>query len=425
MQNNAVKALLSGRRYLLLQGPMGPFFSKLSAWLETLGRETVQVVFNGGDRFYCRNGNYRVFNQLPKTFPAWLEDLYQEYPFDTILCFGDCRPLHQLAHRWTDLKDVRFLAFEEGYLRPHFITLEAGGVNAYSATPREPEFYHHLEESPAATAEELRLKPSSLKRMWHAAWYYLVSWYVHEKYPHYQHHKSFSPWYEARCWFRAGWRKVWYKYQQRNVLGALQTTFSERYYLAVLQVYNDSQIRNHSHYDDVRDFINEVMLSFSHHAPPTTMLVFKHHPMGRGHRLYKPLILRLGKKYGIHKRVIYVHDIPVPELLTHTKAVITINSTAGLSALIHNKPLKVMGKALYNIREITYQGDLNQFWNSDFKPDIRLFKKFRNWLLKNTQINAVYYGKKPHDDFSSTIATSSFNKIASTYSMTNKKASDV
>jgi len=141
----------------------------------------------------------------------------------------------------------------------------------------------------------------------------------------------------------------------------------------------------------VRDYINEVMHSFAKKAPSAEYLVIKHHPMDRGHRLYGPLIRQLGKKYGINHRVIYVHDLPMPELLTHSKAVVTINSTAGLSALIHNKPLKVMGNALYDIKCITYQGHLNQFWQSGFKPDAKLFKQFRLYLLINTQINAVYY----------------------------------
>ena len=81
-------------------------------------------------------------------------------------------------------------------------------------------------------------------------------------------------------------------------------------------------------------------------------------------------------------------------MLTHAKAVITINSTAGLSALIHNKPLKVMGQALYDIKGLTYQGQLNQYWRSNFTPDMRLFKKFSTYLRVTTQINAVFYGRK-------------------------------
>jgi len=392
MDSKALTTLLSGKKYLLLQGPMGPFFSDLAQWLESLEREAVSVVFNGGDRLYSRKREYRLYQQTPKEFPSWLKTTWQEYDFDTIVCFGDCRPLHQAAKRWAQAKGVRFLAFEEGYLRPHYITLEQNGVNAYSSLPRDAEFYRRLPKLEMPEIEQL--KPCSWSRVRHAIIYYLAGWYSRNEFQSYRHHKSFSPWYEARCWMRAAWRKKVYAYRQRNILPLLKTSLDQRYYLAILQVYNDSQIRNHSPYKDVRDYVNEIMYSFAKKAPPTEFLVFKHHPMDRGHRLYGPLIRQLGKKYGVANRVIYVHDLPMPELLTHAKAVVTINSTAGISALIHNKPLKVMGKALYDIKGITYQGHLNQFWCADFKPDMKLFKQFRLYLLSNTQINAVYYGKK-------------------------------
>lgn len=354
MQNTTVKTLLAGKKYLLLQGPMGPFFNDVANWLETLEREAVNVVFNGGDRFYCRNRPYLTFTQTPKEFPGWLKETWKDYPFDTILCFGDCRPLHQAARAWAKAKGIRFLAFEEGYLRPHFITVEEGGVNAYSPLPRDPDFYRHLPDMPPAEVQPL--KPSAGRRYIHATWYYLVGWRYRHEFARYRHHKSFSPWYEAQCWVRAWWRKQWYGFKQRNVLETLQTTLDQRYYLAILQVYNDSQIRNHSPYADVRDYINDVIFSFSRKAPLSHVLVIKHHPMDRGHRLYGPLIKQLSKKYGVTSRVVYVHDLPMPELLTHAKAVVTINSTAGISALVHNKPLKVMGRALYDIKGLTYQG---------------------------------------------------------------------
>jgi len=390
MDSHALKVLLSGKKYLLLQGPMGPFFSDTAQWLESLGREAVNVVFNGGDKFYCRKRDYLTFTQTPKEFPTWLKETCQEYDFDTILCFGDCRPLHQVAKRWAQAKGVRFLAFEEGYLRPHFITLEEGGVNAFSALPRNPEFYRQLPDSQPAEAK--KLTPCFSQRVRRCMGYYLAGWRYRHEFPAYRHHKSFSPVYEARCWVRAAVRKQWYRFLQRNVLPELQTTLDQRYHLAILQVYNDSQIRNHSPYQDVRDYINDVMYSFSKKAASDQHLVIKHHPMDRGHRLYGPLIRKLGKQYNIIDRVKYVHDLPMPELLNHAKTVITINSTAGISALIHNKPLKVMGSAMYDMKGLTFQGHLNQFWQSDFQPDMKLFKKFRLYMLKNTQINAVYYG---------------------------------
>ncbi|NYY77943.1 hypothetical protein DMI69_00075 [Escherichia coli] len=36
---------------------------------------------------------------------------------------------------------------------------------------------------------------------------------------------------------------------------------------------------------------------------------------------------------------------------------------------------------------LTYQGHLHQFWQADFKPDMKLFKKFRGYLLVKTQVN--------------------------------------
>ncbi|MDZ6637322.1 capsular biosynthesis protein [Escherichia coli] len=304
MQGNALTVLLSGKKYLLLQGPMGPFFSDVAEWLESLGRNAVNVVFNGGDRFYCRHRQYLAYYQTPKEFPGWLRDLHRQYDFDTILCFGDCRPLHKEAKRWAKSKGIRFLAFEEGYLRPQFITVEEGGVNAYSSLPRDPDFYRKLPDMPTPHVENL--KPSTMKRIGHAMWYYLMGWHYRHEFPRYRHHKSFSPWYEARCWVRAYWRKQLYKVTQRKVLPRLMNELDQRYYLAVLQVYNDSQIRNHSSYNDVRDYINEVMYSFSRKAPKESYLVIKHHPMDRGHRLYRPLIKRLSKEYGLGYRLGYI-----------------------------------------------------------------------------------------------------------------------
>ena len=391
MESTAMNNLLAGKRYLLLQGPMGPFFSDLAGWLESKGREAVNVVFNGGDHFYCRQCSVLYYTQTPAQFARWLKEVWQTYPFDTLVCFGDCRPLHQAARQWANAKGLRFLAFEEGYLRPHFITLEVGGVNAYSSLPQEPDFYRQLPEMPPRVIQSL--KPSTRLRYWHATWYYLIGWFHQKQYPHYRHHKSFSPWYEMRCWIRAWRRKHWYAFSERHMLPRLQNQLDNRFYLAILQVYNDSQIRQHSPYNDVREYINDVIYSFATKAPATKFLVFKHHPMDRGHRLYAPLIKRLSKKYGVRNRVLYVHDLPMPEMLKHAKAVVTINSTAGLSALIHNKSLKVMGDALYDMKGLTYQGHLHQFWTAGFRPDMKLLGKFRGYLLETTQINEVFYGK--------------------------------
>ncbi len=392
MMRSALDTLLSGQKYLLLQGPMGPFFRHLADWLESKGREARQVAFNGGDEFYCRQEKSQAYRGEPDAFGAWLGETRSDWPFDTLVCFGDCRPLHQAARRWAQAQGIRFLVFEEGYLRPCFITLEENGVNGFSGLPREAAFYRDLPALPVPDVR--RIAPSALRRISHAAWYYLMGCYRQRAFAHYQHHKCFSPWYEGACWARAAVRKLWYGCTQRGIRRALATGYRGRYFLAILQVFNDSQLQRHSHYHDIRAFIEETLGSFARHAPPSQILVIKHHPMDRGHQNYRAFINALSERYGVGERVIYIHDLPLPELLSNSAGVVTINSTVGISALIHNKPLKVMGKALYDIEGLTFQGNLDAFWKTPFRPDHQLFTAFRAYLMRRTQINAVFYSRE-------------------------------
>jgi hypothetical protein len=54
-------------------------------------------------------------------------------------------------------------------------------------------------------------------------------------------------------------------------------------------------------------------------------------------------------RLGVERRVRYVCDVHLPSLLKKSLGLITINSTTGLQALFHAKPVKVMGSAIYDI----------------------------------------------------------------------------
>jgi capsular polysaccharide export protein len=75
------------------------------------------------------------------------------------------------------------------------------------------------------------------------------------------------------------------------------------------------------------------------------------------------------------------------------EAMITINSTSGISALIHNKPVLALGKAIYNFKGLTSQQSLSEFWNSPQKPEEDLIIKFKSYLINETQINGSFYSK--------------------------------
>ncbi|MGL6000599.1 MAG: capsule biosynthesis protein [Plesiomonas sp.] len=395
MHRTATEMLLSGRRYLLLQGPMGNFFEQLTQWLHEHKRSVKRVLFNGGDAFFCQSEQKNVlsFNAQFALFPQWLTEQHAAWPFDTIICFGDCRPLHRMARSWAENQQVRFLAFEEGYFRPYYITLEQGGVNAFTAMPKCADAYINNTFQPVVKPQPIN--PPFSAMAWAAMQYYWHGRKEKNAYPHYKHHKSFSIPYELRCWIRAGFRKYWYKYKQQKMLGYLLEQYDNQYYLAVLQVYNDSQVKTHSDYTDIRDYIDELITSFALHADNNRVLVFKHHPMDRGHRYYGHLISELAKKAGIARRVYYMHDQHLPTMLRHSCGVITINSTVGLSALHHGCKLKVMGRALYDMPGLTCQHSLNIFWNTDHRIDKRLYRAFKETLIQHTQLNGSFFSDNP------------------------------
>lgn len=92
-----------------------------------------------------------------------------------------------------------------------------------------------------------------------------------------------------------------------------------------------------------------------------------------------------------------MHDLHLPTLIKGSIGVIVVNSTVGLQALYHNRPVKVMGKAIYDMPGLTFQGSLDKFWQNPGKIDRKLFEKFRSYVIKTTQLNGSFYGRFPFE----------------------------
>jgi len=386
-------SIFKGRRVLLLQGPVGPFFRRLAQDISQAGAQVFKVNFNGGDwLFYPKNAfNYRG---QPECWPAYFEALLEQLQVDTVLLFGDCRSIHHAAHEIAHRRGLEIGVFEEGYVRPHYITLERIGVNANSSIPRSPIFYlnnHSL----------IHAAPQALgNTFWYAVrWamlYYFAAGLLKPFFPHYRHHRPLT-WLEGWPWVRSLWRKVYYVAKEWGTLALLKGKFAGRYYLVPLQVHNDAQVMSHSDFKTVTGFIDEVMASFAGYAPKNGVLVIKHHPMDRGYCDYAAFIAKRIRELGLLGRCFYIHDQHLPTLLEHTRGVVVINSTVGLSALIHGAPVKVCGKAMYNMKGLTFQGPLNKFWREaqHAKPNSRLLCSFRDYLVVHSQLNGSFYKRLP------------------------------
>lgn len=374
---------------LLLQGPLGPFFRRLSRDLAEHGARVSKVNFNGGDWLFYPAGA-TLFRGRMEDWPAFLERLLSERKIDVVLLYGDCRPVHRCVRGLTERLGIELGVFEAGYVRPNYITLERSGINDYSSLPRDADFYLRLPDK----KNGVPLPVGNV--FWHAAlWavlYYIAAALLRPLLRHYQHHRRLAV-REAWPWIRGLWRKYYYHVKERNVRRRLETKWPGRVFLVPLQVHYDSQMHIHSDYASVDTFIQYVVSDFSKNAPSDSYLIIKHHPMDRAYRDYSRLCKSLAEIYGVEGRLLYVHDLHLPTVFRQLCGVVVVNSTVGLSALLHGVPVKVCGRAVYDIKGLTYPGLLSDFWSQAHlhKPHRRTMQSFHSYLIERTQLNGSVY----------------------------------
>jgi capsular polysaccharide export protein len=378
----------SNKKILLLQGPIGPFFARLAKDLRAVDAQVHKVNFNGGDWLFFPADAINYRGGMAH-WPAYLEALLLRLRIDVVILMGDCRPIHRAAHEVATRLGLEVGVFEEGYIRPDFVTLERFGVNGNSRISKNPATYV------AAAAKMPKLIPVA-KPYWYMVLfgflYYIAGSLGKPFFPNYIHHRPLHL-AEGLAWVRSVWRKQKYRLKERGIQSKLTTELQGRYFLVPLQVFNDAQVTVHSKLGCVENFIELTLESFARNSPVGTMLVLKHHPMDRGYRDYTALIKRIAHELGISKRVLYVHDLNTPALLDHARGVVVINSTVGLSALAHKAPTKTCGSAMYDLPGLTFQGSLDAFWHAaqTCKPDEILFDNFRSHLIVRTQLNGSFY----------------------------------
>jgi capsular polysaccharide export protein len=386
--------LTGSRRVLLLQGPIGPFFWRLANFLKIRNADVVKINFNGGDALFypawISPGTVYTFKASATKWRPFLREVMDRHSTDALVLFGDCRFYHRVAARLARRRGIEVFVFEEGYVRPDYITLARGGVNGHSDLARNPGFYRMLPDRPVAPAQSMSQR-AIYSGVLFAALYGLAGRLSRWRFPLYRHHRQYFSFTHGLRWVWGWVRKYLYGLRERDVLSLVRGPLSNRFFLVPLQVHKDAQVLFHSPYRSIVSFVAEVVESFAAHAPADTHLVFKHHPLDRGFRDYGELIARLATEHGIAARVHYVHDVHLPSLLDHARGTVLINSTVGMSSLLHGTPVKVLGQAIYDMPGLTHQGPLATFWQQPERIDHDLFQRFRNFVIERTQVNGNYY----------------------------------
>lgn len=372
---------------LMLQGPIGPLFHRIATWKRSLGCRVIRIVFNGGDKHFCPDPEAVEFCHTLREWPHYLRRLIMRHQIDGVLLFGQSRPLHQEAIRICRLMGVHVFVMEEGYVRPGFMTLELGGVNAESKTLSRHRLAAHLPAG--ATLAPAKVKHHRLRMTGYAMLYYLFLRLGARYYAGYVHHRHTSIVHYARYWIGAALHYPLTRWRDRKALSALDER--RPYFFVPLQIDSDAQVVFHSRFLGVLPFVDEVVRSFALHASPDAQLVIKQHPLARGHLGMRASILSLAERYGIRHRVIFVCSCKIYRLLEKVAGVVTINSTVGLQAIAHGAALKVMGDAVYDHPDVVDPQPLDTFWSAPRKPEPAKAARFHRELKLLTQVPVAIY----------------------------------
>lgn len=378
------------RNFLFLQGVISPFFARLADALADRGHGVQRINFCVGDALYWRRHPAVAYRGTADRFTTFLRPLLARQQITDLVLFGDERPLHRAAIGLARDAGLRVQVFEEGYLRPDWITLEDGGVNANSRLPRDPDWYLAVDRQLGAQRPASKVEASLRMRAAHDLAYHLANLANPLVFPGYRTHRPYNAAVEYIGWARRFALLPRRARRDRAAISALLDAAAP-FYLLPLQLNADAQIVRHSPFRDMAQLLEQVLSSFARHAPPDSLLVIKNHPLDTGLVNYRRRLRTLEQHHSLQGRVRYLETGDLAALLPRCRGVITVNSTVGISALQYGCPTVALGEALYALPGLTHQDGLDSFWQACPRPDPGLFRAFRNTLLHTSQVNGGFY----------------------------------
>lgn len=354
----------AGRVFLLLQGPMSFFFSHLGAALRAKGATTWRALLCPGDRLYHRGPGGVVFRERPRDWPGFVDAFIANRGVTDLVCLGDGRRWHEDAIDRARAAGVRVHVVEQGYLRPHFLTVEPDGTGGRSRFPRDWPAIEALADGaspPAPPAFQSGFLGFATMDVAFSLANILAGPVLH---PHYRTHMLTPPHREWAGWI---WNKGLGAPARRRALAAATARFSAHKgprFLAPLQLDTDFQMRLHAPPGGVAGHLRRVCASFAAHAPDDALLAVKAHPLDDGWANWAARSREAAEAAGIGARLVFFDGGDLGAMIAGAAGVVLANSTVGLTALQAGVPVAALGTAIYDLPRLTYQGDLDGFWGA-------------------------------------------------------------
>lgn len=380
------------RRFLFLQGPHGPWFPRLGRLLRAAGAEVWRVGFNLGDRLFWPGAGYIAFDAPQDQWTATCADLFDRLGITDLVLYGDTRPIHAQAVALARSRGITIHVFEEGYLRPYWVTYERDGANGHSRLMQLS-----VAEMQAALARiDLDLPDSPgtwgdmRQHMFWGALYHGCVALGFRAYRNFRPHRALTVGQEFALYLKRFLLMPFHRLERRLATARIRRG-GFPYHLAILQLEHDASFRDHSPFASMTDFLALVMEGFAKGAPAHHHLVFKAHPLEDGRVALRPAILRLAAQHGLSGRVHFVRGGKLAQLLNDARSAVTVNSTAGQQALWRGLPLRNFGAAVYAKPEFVSSQPLQAFFSTPQRPDTRAYRDYRHYLLETSQVVGGFY----------------------------------
>ena len=375
---------------------MGPFFRRLGQGLRGAGHAVFKVNFNGGDRAYWRLPGGIDYRGTLDEWPATFARLLETHAISDVMLFGDCRDYHVAALEECRARGVTAWVFEEGYVRPDWVTMEIGGVNGHSSLPGDPQWYRDRAASLPPLPDHHKVPSSFRRRASEGVWYNTADVLTRWRYPGWRTHRPWHPVVEGVGWARKLTRRSDRQTEGAALIARLLEQ-ADPFFLFPLQLDSDAQIRLHSPFAGIVEALKVVLQSFADHAPANTRLVVKEHPLDNGVRDWELETADQAQRFGIADRVDYLAWGDIEAIAERALGMVTINSTSGTLGLAKGVPVVVLGKAIYDLPDLTFQHGLDRFWTEATPPDADTFAAFRRVLIDHCLIPGGFFSDEALD----------------------------
>lgn len=383
----------ASRVILMLHGPTAPFWRELGHAFEAAGHRVVKLHFAMGEFVYWRRLGGIHFRGSLTGWPVFLRELVAREGVTDIVYYADRFAYHVIARQVAEEAGLASYAIENGYLRPDWITLERGGMGAYSHLPTDPETYRQLARDLPAPDLVTRYPTGFWTEIIHEITYAWFNYLYTPIYPGFRSGKYYHPIGEVLVGIPHLMRQRELERLATVVIKAVQAR-GNPYFVLPLQLQGDYQIRDNSPFTHIAEMIEAVFASFARHGPVDAEIVVKQHPHDNGAERFDTVVAAVACRYGLSARVHFIDGGDLGALLAQARGCVMINSTVGLFSLRKLCPTKILGAAVYDMPGLTHQGPLDGFWRAPEPVNGELVEAFVRVIAATIQVKGSFYHRE-------------------------------